>query len=110
LIDAEADRHLWAERFDSDISELFALQDEVTSRIAVALNLELINAALARQPEHPGALDYIFRGRAVLFKPPTRESYLRRSTFSSAPSRSTRDPPRRGAGCRVCSPAARSRG
>jgi adenylate cyclase len=81
LIDAEADRHLWAERFDSDISELFALQDEVTSRIAVALNLELINAALARQPEHPGALDYIFRGRAVLFKPPTRESYLRSIDF-----------------------------
>ena len=81
LIDAEADRHLWAERFDSDISELFALQDEVTSRIAVALNLELINAALARQPEHPGALDYIFRGRAVLFKPPTRESYLRSMDF-----------------------------
>ena len=81
LIDAEADRHLWAERFDSDISELFALQDDVTSRIAVALNLELINAELARQPEHPGALDYIFRGRAVLFKAPTRESYLRSIAF-----------------------------
>ena len=81
LIDAEADAHLWAERFDSDISEVFALQDEVTSRIAVALNLELINAELARQPEHPGALDYIFRGRAVLFKPPSRESYLRSIDF-----------------------------
>jgi len=81
LIDAEGDAHLWAERFDSDISELFALQDEVTSRIAVALNLELINAELARRPEHPGALDYIFRGRAVLFKPPSRESYLRSIDF-----------------------------
>ena len=81
LIDAEADAHLWAERFDSNISELFALQDEVTSRIAVALNLELINAELTRQPEHPRALDYIFRARAVLFKPPTRESYLRSIDF-----------------------------
>jgi tetratricopeptide (TPR) repeat protein len=81
LIDAEADAHLWAERFDSDISELFALQDEVTSRIAVALNLELISAEAARQPEHPGALEYIFQGRAVLFKPPTRESYLRSIDF-----------------------------
>jgi hypothetical protein len=81
LIDAEADAPLWAERFDSDISELFALQDDVTSRISVALNLELINAEAARQPEHPGALDYIFQGRAVLFKPSTRESYLRSIDF-----------------------------
>src|SRR6202022_370808 len=42
LIDAETDAHLWAERFDGDMGDLFALQDEVTSRIAVALNLELI--------------------------------------------------------------------
>jgi adenylate cyclase len=36
LIDAETDAHLWAERFDRDTSDLFALQDEVTSRIAIA--------------------------------------------------------------------------
>ncbi|HEY8872293.1 MAG TPA: hypothetical protein VIM52_04625, partial [Stellaceae bacterium] len=36
LIDAETDAHLWAERFDRDTSDLFALQDEITSRIAVA--------------------------------------------------------------------------
>src|SRR5271169_6257720 len=42
LIDAETDAHLWAERFNGDTSDLFALQDEITSRIAVALNLELI--------------------------------------------------------------------
>src|ERR1700722_16095443 len=41
LIDAETDTHLWAERFDGNTSDLFALQDEVTSRIAIALNLEL---------------------------------------------------------------------
>jgi adenylate cyclase len=37
LIDAETDAHLWAERFHRDIDDLFALQDEVTSRIAIAL-------------------------------------------------------------------------
>jgi adenylate cyclase len=36
---AETDAHLWAERFDRDTDDLFALQDEVTSRIAIALNL-----------------------------------------------------------------------
>src|SRR5215813_731544 len=48
LIDAEIDTHLWADRFDGHISDLFALQDEVTSRIAVALNLELVAAEAAR--------------------------------------------------------------
>src|SRR5438128_2325700 len=38
LIDAETDAHLWAERFDCDTNDLLVLQDEVTSRIAVALN------------------------------------------------------------------------
>jgi TolB-like protein len=44
LVDAETDTHLWAERFDGDTADLFALQDEITARIAVALNLELISA------------------------------------------------------------------
>jgi adenylate cyclase len=48
LIDAKSDAHLWAERFDGDMVDLFALQDEITSRIAVALNLELISAEAAR--------------------------------------------------------------
>jgi TolB-like protein len=38
LVDAEADVHLWAERFDGDAGDLFALQDEITHRIAVALD------------------------------------------------------------------------
>ena len=75
LIDAETDAHLWAERFDGDTSDLFALQDEITSRIAVALNLELIAAEAARPTERPDAMDHILRGRAALYKPPARDSY-----------------------------------
>jgi adenylate cyclase len=74
LIDAEADAHLWAGRFDGDTSDLFALQNEITSRIAVALDLELIGAEAARPTEHLDALDYILRGRATNLKPPSRES------------------------------------
>ena len=40
LIDADTDAHLWAERFDRDTSDLFAVQDEITSRIAIALELD----------------------------------------------------------------------
>ncbi len=59
LIDAETDAHLWAERFDRDTSDLFAVQNEITSRLAVELNLELIAAEAIRSAERPDALDYI---------------------------------------------------
>ena len=74
LIDAENDTHLWAERFDGDARDLFAWQDEITNRIAVALDLELVDAAAARPGERPDTRDYILRGRAARLKPPSREN------------------------------------
>ena len=44
LIDASTDAHLWAERVEGDTGDLFALQDELTRKIAVAVDLELIGA------------------------------------------------------------------
>ena len=76
LIDAETDAHLWAERFDRDTGDLFALQNEITSRIAVALDVELISAEAARPTENPDAQDYILRGRAAK-KPPCRVRHCR---------------------------------
>jgi TolB-like protein/Tfp pilus assembly protein PilF len=76
LIDAATDTHLWAERFDHGIGDLFVLQNEITGRIGNTLNLELMAAEAARSTEHPDALDYIFRGRAVLFgKSLSRENF-----------------------------------
>src|SRR5207237_4383150 len=53
LIEADTDAHLWAERFDSDMGDLFALQNEITSRIAVALDVELVGAEAARPTLQP---------------------------------------------------------
>ena len=75
LIDAATDAHLWAERLDRDIGDLLPLQDEITSRIANELNIELIAAETARPIEHPDALDYILRGRAAMLKPESRDSF-----------------------------------
>jgi len=76
LIDAETHAHLWAERFDRDLGDLFAVQNEITRRIATALNVELIVAEAARRTDNPVARDYILRGRAAGFgKPQTRDSY-----------------------------------
>jgi TolB-like protein len=77
LIDAETDAHLWADRFAGDTGDLFALQDEITSRIAVKLRLELVGAEAARPTEHPDALDYIFRARAILARDPTPDAYAK---------------------------------
>ena len=75
LIDAETDAHLWAERFDGDAGDLFSLQDEITSRIAVALDLELVAAEAARSTKHPDALDYILQGRAAASNPRSRGKF-----------------------------------
>jgi adenylate cyclase len=66
LIDAVTNTHLWAERFDHDIGDLFAIQNEITNRIANTLGWELIGAETARSTDRPDALDYILRGRAVI--------------------------------------------
>src|SRR5215469_4072124 len=56
-------------------ADLFVMQDEITSGIAVALNLELIAAEADRPSDEPDALDYILRGRAALSKPVSRGNY-----------------------------------
>jgi adenylate cyclase len=75
LINAETDAHLWAERFDRATDDLFALQDEVTNRIAASLNVELLHAEAARPVEHPDAVDYILRARAAHNNSATRENF-----------------------------------
>jgi TolB-like protein/Tfp pilus assembly protein PilF len=74
LIDAATDAHLWTERSDRDTADLFALQDEITSRIANALGVELIAAEATRPTRHPDAVDYIIRGRAALLNSLTRDT------------------------------------
>ncbi len=76
LIDAETGNHLWAERFDKPVADLFDMQDEIVSRLANALDAELI-AAEARRAErsaNPDALDLVFQGRAWLNKGVTADS------------------------------------
>jgi len=77
LIDAETDAHLWAEQFDGDIGDLFALQNEITSRIAITLNVELSRREAARPTDNPDALDYLLRARAQYWKGPNRDEVLR---------------------------------
>jgi len=65
LIAIETGNHLWAERFDKPVADLFVVQDEIVSRLANTLDAQLI-AAEARRAEgslHPDAMDLVFQGR-----------------------------------------------
>jgi TolB-like protein/class 3 adenylate cyclase/Flp pilus assembly protein TadD len=80
LIDAETVNHLWAERFDKPVADLFDMQDEIAARLANALNAQLV-AAEARRAEcapNPDSMDLYFQGRAWLNKGLTPE-YLTQS-------------------------------
>ena len=70
LIDAETGNHLWAERFDKPLTDLFDMQDEIVARLASALNDQLA-AAEARRAEKaptPDSMDLYFQGMAWLNK------------------------------------------
>src|SRR5271165_1946314 len=70
LIDAKTGNHLWAERFDKPLADLFDMQDEIVARLAGALNTELI-AAEARRAEQaptPNSMDLYFQGMAWVNK------------------------------------------
>ncbi|MGY3507012.1 MULTISPECIES: winged helix-turn-helix domain-containing protein [unclassified Bradyrhizobium] len=73
LVDAETANHLWADRFERPIADLFDMQDEIVSRLANTLDVQLV-VAEARRAErslHTDALDLAFQGYACLYKGPT---------------------------------------
>src|SRR6516225_389630 len=75
LIDAETDALVWAQQFDGGVGNLFALEDDITRRIAIALGIELVDREAARPTRDPNAFDYILRGTAVMNAPKTRRTY-----------------------------------
>ena len=66
LVDAESGNHLWAERFDKPVADLFVMQDEIASRLANTLGFQLIAAEASRadRSPHPDSMDLYFQGMA----------------------------------------------
>ena len=75
LIDVETANHLWAERFDKPIADLFDMQDEIISRLANALNAQLIEAEARRASRSldPDTIDFSFQGSCCFNKGFTAE-------------------------------------
>jgi TolB-like protein/class 3 adenylate cyclase/Tfp pilus assembly protein PilF len=83
LIDAQSGSHLWAERFERPVTDLFEMQDEIVARIANTLNAQLI-AAEARRAERaptPDSLDLYFQGEAWVNKGVTFENLTKARDF-----------------------------
>ena len=82
LIDGETGAHLWADRFQEDVADLFKLQDDVVARLANALSHELITAEAkaAAGSKNPNSIDLVMRGRAAITQwarqPPTKEELV----------------------------------
>ena len=75
LIDAESGAHLWAERFDKPVADLFDMQDEIVARLAGTLSAHLV-AAEARRAERapdPDSMDLYFQGMACINRGETPE-------------------------------------
>ncbi|MFZ0603894.1 MAG: adenylate/guanylate cyclase domain-containing protein [Roseiarcus sp.] len=83
LFDAETGNHLWAERFDKPLADLFDMQDEIVARLAGALNAQLA-AAEARRAEKaptPDSMDLYFQAMAWLNKGPTPDNVAQARSF-----------------------------
>jgi TolB-like protein/class 3 adenylate cyclase len=83
LVDAETGNHLWAERFDKPVADLFDMQDEIVSRLANSLDAELITAEARRaeRSPHPDAMDLVFQARSWFNKGLTPDYMARARGF-----------------------------
>ena len=83
LIDAETGNHLWADRFDKPLADLFDMQDEIVARLAGALNAELVaaEARRAEQVPNPDSTDLYFQGLARFYKGLTPDNMAQARSF-----------------------------
>ena len=72
LVEAASGRHIWAERYDRDLVDVFAVQDEITDAVVTALDVALVGGENARSTRQhlrtPQALGVLYRGLELLHR------------------------------------------
>jgi adenylate cyclase len=72
LIDAETGNHIWADRYDGDLADIFALQDEITTKVVAAIEPKLLTAegfrSARRSPEDVGAWDMVMQANSLFWR------------------------------------------
>src|SRR5437660_6452450 len=89
LVDCKDGGHLWADRFDRDLTDIFAIQDEITHAIVEQLKVKLLpqeKKSIAQAPtDSVEAYTYYLRGRDFLYRRSTKAYYeLARRMFAKA--------------------------
>jgi adenylate cyclase len=89
LTDVASGRDIWSDRFDGDRTNLAALQDQITARLARSLNIELIQAESRRsevdRSRSPDAMDFTMRGWAKVYEARSKiENAQAKDLFDSA--------------------------
>jgi adenylate cyclase len=72
LIDAATGNHLWADRYDGDLTDIFALQDTITKKVVAVMEPKLLEAegirSQERSPEDIGAWDMVIRANSLFWR------------------------------------------
>jgi adenylate cyclase len=86
LIDAESGAHLWADRFEEDVADLFKLQDEVVARLAGSLGYALTSAEAGKgaRSNNPDAIDLTMRGWTFIWRAAQQTPNERRERLNEA--------------------------
>jgi TolB-like protein/Tfp pilus assembly protein PilF len=93
LIDAETGNHLWAERFDKPVADLFDMQDEIVARLAAQLNAALITAEARRaeRAPHPDSMDLFYQGMAWINRGFSAGNFVQAQSFFKRALKADRD-------------------
>jgi adenylate cyclase len=88
LVDATTSHHLWAERYDRELTDIFALQDEIVQKIVTTLKLQLTlweqGVLVPKTTENLEAYDYYLRGQAYWWHVTKEGNVLARQMFEKA--------------------------
>jgi adenylate cyclase len=72
LIDAATSNHIWADRYDGELTDVFALQDEITEKVVAAIEPKLVEAegirSQTRSPEELGAWDLVIQANSLFWR------------------------------------------
>jgi TolB-like protein/class 3 adenylate cyclase/Tfp pilus assembly protein PilF len=72
LIDASTGNHIWADRYDGELTDVFELQDEITRKVVAAIEPKLLEAeamrSQTRSPEDLGAWDLVMQANSVFWR------------------------------------------
>ena len=78
LIDAATNKHIWADRYDGDLTDIFALQDEITAKVVAAIEPRLMEAegirSQNRSPDDLGAWDMLIQANSLFWRLTKAES------------------------------------